>query len=128
MDESQIQEETKGKEEKEPIEKKSATPLINRADEAAERLEKALVKERENLRIREALVARDVLGGRADGGFSSQKTEEQIKKAATEHKSTMIVLGTKSKSIWKEKWVGSVAHNLADNSELPVLVIPAEVS
>ena len=56
------------------------------------------------------------------------KTEEQIKKASTEHRSTMIVVGTKSKSIWKEKWVGSVAHNLADNSELPVLVIPAEVS
>ena len=53
------------------------------------------------------------------------KTEEQIKKASTEHKSSMIVLGTRRKSIWKEKWVGSVAHSLADNSELPVLIIPA---
>jgi len=54
------------------------------------------------------------------------QTEEQIKKAATEHKSSMIVLGTRKKSIWKEKWTGSIAHSLAENSELPVLIIPAE--
>lgn len=54
-------------------------------------------------------------------------TEEQIEKGASEHRSTMIVLGAKRKSIWKEKWSGSVSHSLADKSELPILIIPAEI-
>jgi nucleotide-binding universal stress UspA family protein len=52
-------------------------------------------------------------------------TEEQIERGATEHKATMIVLGTKQTSIWKEKWSGSVSHVLAEKSELPILVVPA---
>jgi nucleotide-binding universal stress UspA family protein len=52
-------------------------------------------------------------------------TEEQIERGATEHKATMIVLGTKQTSIWKEKWSGSVSHTLAEKSELPLLVVPA---
>jgi len=55
------------------------------------------------------------------------KLEEQIEKAASEHRATMIVLGAKRKSVWKEKWSGSVAHSLADKSELPVLIVPTEV-
>jgi len=55
------------------------------------------------------------------------KIEEQIQKAASEHRTTMIVLGSKRKSVWKEKWSGSAAHSLADKSELPVLIVPAEV-
>ena len=54
-------------------------------------------------------------------------TEEQIEKGASEHKATMIVVGTGKASIWKEKWSGSVSHSLAEKSELPLLVIPAEV-
>jgi len=53
--------------------------------------------------------------------------EQQIEKGASEHRATMIVLGTKRRSIWKEKWSGSVSHALANKSELPVLVIPAEI-
>jgi len=51
--------------------------------------------------------------------------EEQIERGAAEHKATMIVLGTKQTSIWKEKWSGSVSHTLAEKSELPLLVVPA---
>ena len=54
-------------------------------------------------------------------------TEEQIEKGASEHRATMIVLGAKRRSIWKEKWSGSVAHSLADKSELPILIVPTEV-
>jgi len=53
--------------------------------------------------------------------------EQQIEKGASEHRATMIVLGTKRRSIWKEKWSGSVSHALVNKSELPVLVIPAEI-
>ncbi|MBE9593130.1 MAG: universal stress protein, partial [Proteobacteria bacterium] len=55
------------------------------------------------------------------------KIEEQIQKAASEHRTTMIVVGAKRRSIWKEKWSGSVAHSLADKSELPILIVPTEV-
>ena len=54
-------------------------------------------------------------------------TEEQIEKGASEHRATMIVLGSRRKSIWKEKWSGSVSYSLADKSELPILIIPAEI-
>jgi nucleotide-binding universal stress UspA family protein len=54
-------------------------------------------------------------------------TEEQIEKGASEHRATMIVLGTRGASIWKEKWSGSVSYALAANSRLPVLVVPGEV-
>jgi nucleotide-binding universal stress UspA family protein len=54
-------------------------------------------------------------------------TEEQIEKGAFEHRVTMVVVGMKSKSIWKERWSGSVSHTLAERSDLPILVIPAGV-
>jgi nucleotide-binding universal stress UspA family protein len=54
-------------------------------------------------------------------------TAEQIEKGASEHRATMIVLGTRGTSIWKEKWSGSVSHALAESSRLPVLVVPGEV-
>ena len=53
--------------------------------------------------------------------------EEQIEKGASEHRATMIVLGSGRKSIWKKKWSGSVSYSLADKSELPILIIPAEI-
>jgi len=54
-------------------------------------------------------------------------TGEQILKGASEHKATMLVLGSTQKSIWKEKWSGSISHSLADTANLPVLIVPAEV-
>ena len=55
------------------------------------------------------------------------KVEEQIQRAASEHRTNMIILGAKRRSIWKEKWSGSVSHSLANNSDLPVLIVPTEV-
>jgi nucleotide-binding universal stress UspA family protein len=52
-------------------------------------------------------------------------TEEQIQRGAAEHRATMIVLGTRQASAWKEKWSGSISHSLAEKSELPVLIVPA---
>lgn len=51
--------------------------------------------------------------------------KEQIKKGASEHRVTMIVMGTRRKSIWEQRWSGSVSHALAESSELPLLIIPA---
>jgi nucleotide-binding universal stress UspA family protein len=52
-------------------------------------------------------------------------TEEQIQRGAFEHRATMIVLGTRQASAWKEKWSGSTSHSLAEKSELPLLIVPA---
>jgi len=52
-------------------------------------------------------------------------TEEQIQRGASEHRATMIVLGTRQASAWKEKWSGSISHSLAEKSELPLLIVPA---
>ena len=54
------------------------------------------------------------------------ETEGQIMRAAAEHRATMIVLGTRQASAWKEKWAGSVSYSLAQRSELPVLIVPAK--
>jgi nucleotide-binding universal stress UspA family protein len=54
------------------------------------------------------------------------ETEGQILRAAAEHRATMIVLGTRQASAWKEKWTGSVSYSLAQRAELPVLVVPAK--
>lgn len=62
--------------------KPQTTSLINRADLAAERLEKDLRKESENLNRREALMARDALGGRTYAGQSQPQLSEEEKKKA----------------------------------------------
>jgi nucleotide-binding universal stress UspA family protein len=54
--------------------------------------------------------------------------EEQIQRGATEHRATMIVLGTRQATAWREKWSGSISHSLAEKSELPVLIVPAGVT
>ena len=56
--------------------KPSTTSLISRADLAAERLEKALRMERDNLKMREALMVRDALGGRSEAGQYPAKPAE----------------------------------------------------
>ena len=56
------------------------TSLISRADQAAERLEKALRQERENLKLREGLMARDALSGNTGGHIESAIVSEAVKK------------------------------------------------
>lgn len=71
--------------------KPATTSLITRADLAAERLEKALRQERENLKMREALMVRDSLGGEGGGAQISVKKEvdaEQYAKDVLEGKIT----------------------------------------
>ena len=47
-----------------------------------------------------------------------------IEKAAQERNATMIVSGTSKKSAWQARWLGSVSQQLAEVSELPVLLVP----
>jgi nucleotide-binding universal stress UspA family protein len=51
-------------------------------------------------------------------------TIEEIEKAAGEHKSTMIVMGSSGKSSWRERWIGSTPRYIAEKSQYPALIIP----
>ena len=73
--------------------KPATTTLISQADLAAERLEKALRAERENLKMREALMVRDSLSGVGGGhveGTILSKEEQKTKEAAEFFKDTAL--------------------------------------
>jgi nucleotide-binding universal stress UspA family protein len=50
----------------------------------------------------------------------------QIEKAAKERNATMIVTGTTGKGPWRERWLGSVPRELAEESTLTTLVVPPD--
>jgi len=49
---------------------------------------------------------------------------EEIERAARDCQSTMVVLGSSSKSSWVERWIGSVPRKIAKHSAAPTLIIP----
>lgn len=55
--------------------------IVERANKAAERLEQANKKLEENMIKQEQLLARQVLGGRADAGQVINKTPDEVAKA-----------------------------------------------
>ncbi len=50
--------------------------------------------------------------------------EEEIEKAAKECQATVVVLGSSSKNLWVERWVGSTPRAVAEKSAFPTLLIP----
>ncbi len=50
--------------------------------------------------------------------------EAEIEKAAGERRASMIVMGSSSKSAFRERWLGSTTRNIAEKSDYPTLVIP----
>lgn len=52
------------------------------------------------------------------------KSAPEIVRVAREHKASMIIMGTTGKDRFKEFWLGSVSHRVAEESELPVLLVP----
>lgn len=48
----------------------------------------------------------------------------EIDKAARECQSSMIIAGSPSKSLWKDRWGTSIGKGLAEQSVFPVLLIP----
>lgn len=49
---------------------------------------------------------------------------EEIQQAAKDTQATMIVLGSSSRSAWKERWLGSITQAIAEASECPTLIVP----
>ncbi len=50
--------------------------------------------------------------------------EEEIEKAARESQATLVVLGSSSKNLWMERWIGSTPRAIAEKSAFPTLLIP----
>jgi nucleotide-binding universal stress UspA family protein len=53
--------------------------------------------------------------------------ETEIERAARECQATMVVLGSSSKNIWVERWLGSTPRKIAENSAFPTLLIPPAI-
>jgi nucleotide-binding universal stress UspA family protein len=52
--------------------------------------------------------------------------DEEIENAAKDCQTTLIVLGSSTKSAWVEKWLGSTPQKIAEESIYPALIIPPE--
>ena len=63
-------------------------------------------------------------GIKAESHLSSGKSAPEIIRVSRERKASMIIMGTTGKDRFKEFWLGSVSHRVAEESELPVLLVP----
>lgn len=63
-------------------------------------------------------------GLKAKPYLSSGRTVPEILNLSRKHDATMIVLGRTGKDWLSQYWLGGVSHRVAENSELPVLLIP----
>jgi nucleotide-binding universal stress UspA family protein len=48
----------------------------------------------------------------------------QIHNAAREYEATLLATGTTRKSSWQARWLRSISQELAEQSELPTLLVP----
>jgi nucleotide-binding universal stress UspA family protein len=53
---------------------------------------------------------------------------EEIERAAADCQSSIIVLGSSSRSAWKERWLGSLPRAIAEDTDYPTLIVPPPVS
>ena len=52
---------------------------------------------------------------------------EEIERAASDCQSSVIVLGSSSRSAWKERWLGSLPRAIAEDTDYPTLIVPPPV-
>ncbi len=68
----------------------------------------------------------DAAGIKSEDHLYVGKVVEEIERAAHEREATMIVAGTTGRGSLKEKWLGSIPKELAEESGLPTLLVPPE--
>ncbi|MBR9986967.1 MAG: universal stress protein [Desulfosarcina sp.] len=66
----------------------------------------------------------DHAGIESESHLAMGRTVEEIIKMSRDYKATMIVMGRTGKDWFREYWLGGVSHQIAELSELPVLLIP----
>jgi len=74
-------------------------------------------------RLRKYCQQIEKLGMRAELHLSSGKTVPQLLQLSRDHQATMIVMGKTGKDWFQEYWLGGVSHQVAELSELPVLLL-----
>ena len=60
----------------------------------------------------------------AEYHLSAGKTVQELVRLSRDHRASMIVMGKTGKDWFQEYWLGGVSHQIAELSELPVLLIP----
>jgi len=66
----------------------------------------------------------DEAGVQSESHLAMGRTVEEIIKLSRDYSATMIVLGRTGKDWFQEYWLGGVSHQIAELSELPVLLVP----
>lgn len=82
------------------------------------------LKKESRRRLKEYCKRLTAAGLKAESHLSSGRTAPEIINLSRQYNASMIVLGRTGKDWLSEYWLGGVSHRVAENSELPVLLIP----
>jgi nucleotide-binding universal stress UspA family protein len=82
------------------------------------------LKKESRRRLKEYCKRLTAAGLKAESHLSSGRTAPEIINLSRRYNASMIVLGRTGKDWLSEYWLGGVSHRVAENSELPVLLIP----
>jgi len=82
------------------------------------------LKKESRRRLKEYCRHLTAAGLNAESHLSSGRTAPEIIDLSRKYNSSMIVLGRTGKDWLSQYWLGGVSHRVAENSELPVLLIP----
>jgi nucleotide-binding universal stress UspA family protein len=82
------------------------------------------LKKESSRRLKEYCKRLTASGLKAESHLSSGRTFPEIINLSRQYNASMIVLGRTGKDWMSEYWLGGVSHRVAENSELPVLLIP----
>lgn len=96
-----------------------ARRIKNLEPSAIKRLEKESV-----VRLKSYCRQVDDAGIQSESHLALGRTVEEIIKMSREYNATMIVMGRTGKDWFREYWLGGVSHQVAELSELPVLLVP----
>ncbi len=82
------------------------------------------IEKESKLRLQNYCGAIEQSGMSAEYHLSAGKTVQELVRLSRDHKASMIVMGKTGKDWFQEYWLGGVSHQIAELSELPVLLIP----
>lgn len=82
------------------------------------------LKKESRRRLKEYCRRLTAAGLKAESHLSSGRSAPEIINLSRQYNASMIVLGRTGKDWLSQYWLGGVSHRVAENSELPVLLIP----
>jgi nucleotide-binding universal stress UspA family protein len=82
------------------------------------------LKKESRRRLKECCRCLTSAGLKSESHLSMGRTASEIINLSRQYDASMIVLGRTGKDWLSQYWLGGVSHRVAENSELPVLLIP----